>query len=358
MQSSAGHRAGAGFSRRGVDGRSQRASHARRIAAELERVASPGIDTPPVQRAETVYRPGHPLDVAQTLAPLQRGHSNPTFAVDRHTRDRWIATRNEQGDATVCIRSTADGARMVAFGAGAERAIELAPDLLGRGDDASDFDVRAVPWLDEVRREHPGLRLCRTNAVFPALAHAILEQKVTGLEAHRAWAWLHRRYADPAPGPASVVPPGLLLPLTPEQWRRIPSWDWHRAGVDHARSTAVLRAAAVASGLERTLELGRGSDEITAKLRVVPGVGVWTAAETTQRSHGDPDAPSFGDYHVAHWVGYAFTGQRTDDAGMRDLLEPFRGHRQRVVRLTALAGRERREPRRGPRMTVEDHRAR
>ncbi|KAB1650447.1 DNA-3-methyladenine glycosylase 2 family protein [Pseudoclavibacter endophyticus] len=297
------------------------------------------------------------MDVARTLSPLERGHSDPTLTVDRVTGDRWLAVRNDQGDATLCIRPVTEGARIVAFGRGSDRAIELAPELLGRGDDWSGLDLRRVPWLAEVRRRHPGLRLCRTNAVFPAIAQAIIEQRVTGTEAHGAWAWLHRRYADRAPGPTNLVPRGLLLPLTPRQWLGIPSWDWHRAGVDHARSTALLRAAAVADGLERTLRLGRGSDEITARLRSVPGVGVWTAAETTQRSHGDPDAPSFGDFHVAHWVGYALRGERTDDVGMRDLLEPWRGHRQRVVRLIALSDR-RREPRRAPRLEPADHRRR
>ncbi|MGO2111935.1 MAG: DNA-3-methyladenine glycosylase family protein, partial [Pseudoclavibacter sp.] len=278
---------------------------------------------------------------------------------NRMSADRWIATRNDQGAATVCIRPVAGGARIVAFGPGAERAIDLAPDLLGRGDDPGAWaalDLREHSWLDEVRRRNPGLRLCRTNAVFPELAHAIIEQRVTGTEAHRAWAWLHRRYADPAPGPSNVLPRGLVLPLTPKQWRSIPSWDWHRAGVDRARSMALVRAAEAAEGLERTLELGRGGDVITAKLRSVPGVGVWTAAETTQRSHGDPDAPSFGDFHVAHWVGYALTGERADDEGMRDLLEPWRGARQRIVRLIGRSGR--REPRRAPRLEPSDHRGR
>lgn len=295
--------------------------------------------------------------MARTLSPLIRGASNPTVAVDRATGDRWIATRTDTGAATVCIRPVRDGARAVAFGPGAERAIDLVPELLGRGDDWSGLDLGTLPgWLADVRRRNPGLRLCRSNAVFETMSHIVLEQKVTGIEAHRAWSWLHRRHAEPAPGPDGVVPPGLVLPLSPEQWRRVPSWDWHRAGVDHARSTTVVRAATVARALEHTLALGRGSDEITARLRTVPGVGVWTAAETTQRSHGDPDAPSFGDYHVAHHVGYALTGTRVDDDGMRELLEPWRGHRQRVVRLIGLSGRV--EPRRGPRMTIEDHRSR
>ena len=138
-------------------------------------------------------------------------------------------------------------------------------------------------------------------------------------------------------------------------WRRIPSWEWHKAGVGPQRSATAVRAASVAASLERTLGLGRGGVDVAAKLRSLPGVGVWTAAETTQRSHGDPDSPSVGDYHLPAIVGIALIGKPVDDDGMLELLEPFAGHRQRVMRLIEVSGV--RKPMRGPRMTIQDHRA-
>ncbi|MEE2814655.1 MAG: DNA-3-methyladenine glycosylase 2 family protein, partial [Actinomycetota bacterium] len=86
------------------------------------------------------------------------------------------------------------------------------------------------------------------------------------------------------------------------------------------------------------------------------GVGVWTSAETRIRSLGDPDAVSVGDYHLAHEVGFALTGHRTDDDGMLELLAPWSGHRQRIIRLIWASGS--REPRRGARLAPEDHRNR
>ena len=74
------------------------------------------------------------------------------------------------------------------------------------------------------------------------------------------------------------------------------------------------------------------------------------------RALGDPDAVSVGNYHLSHHVGFALTGSRTDDAGMLELLEPWAGHRQRVIRLIARSGAV--EPRRGPRLAPEDHRDR
>ena len=74
-----------------------------------------------------------------------------------------------------------------------------------------------------------------------------------------------------------------------------------------------------------------------------------------QRAHGDPDSPSVGDYHLASFVGCALTGSPVDDDGMLELLAPWVGQRQRVVRLLAASGFT--VPRRGPRITIHDHRA-
>ncbi|WP_244875320.1 DNA-3-methyladenine glycosylase family protein [Pseudoclavibacter albus] len=309
------------------------------------------------RRVEAVYEPREPVDVGLTLGVLPRGTHDPTMWSNPATGDWWRVTRTPEGLATLVIRPTRHGARLVAFGDGAERAIASAPELLGRGDDWSGLDPRTLPPpLAEAWRRHPGLHLTRTGAVFESLAPAILEQKITTLEARRAWRYLHRRFAVAAPGPEGLVPRHLRAPLSPEEWRAIPVWEWHRAGVDLSRRSTLQRAAGAAAGLERTLELGRGSEEVTARLRSIPGVGVWTAAETTQRSHGDPDAPSFGDYHLAGHITWALSGEIGDDFAAAALLETWRGHRQRVVRLIGLARGG--KPRRGPRMTVEDHRDR
>jgi 3-methyladenine DNA glycosylase/8-oxoguanine DNA glycosylase len=140
----------------------------------------------------------------------------------------------------------------------------------------------------------------------------------------------------------------------PAVWRRIPSWEWHRARVGPQRSDTIMRIARVGESLERAA--GDAIPVVTRKLRGIPGIGVWTVAETLQRSHGDPDAVSVGDFHVCKRVGWALTGDRVDDDGMMELLEPWRGHRQRVVRLIEAAGIG--YERHGPRMTIVDNRRR
>jgi 3-methyladenine DNA glycosylase/8-oxoguanine DNA glycosylase len=88
----------------------------------------------------------------------------------------------------------------------------------------------------------------------------------------------------------------------------------------------------------------------------LPGVGVWTAAETAQRAWGDADALSVGDYHLSNVVGSTLLGHRIDDPEMIELLEPLRPHRHRAVRLLEVSGLAR-NPRFGARQAIPDLRA-
>lgn len=296
---------------------------------------------------ETCWRPRLPVDVRLTLAPLQRGPADPTHRVVAGAV--WRTTRTPAGGATCRItQSGPHDVHCAAWGPGAPSAIAGLADLLGGRDDPHGF-VPHHPLLREAHRRNPGLRIPRTGRVLEALVPAILEQKVTGQQARSSWRWLLRRYAEPAPGPA---PAGMRVPPAAQVWRAVPSWDWHRAGVDPQRSRTVVAAAQVAGRLEEAV--GMAPADATRRLRAIPGVGVWTAAEVAQRALGDGDAVSFGDYHLAGFVGWALAGRPVDDDGMAELLEPYRPHRYRAVRLLECSGFA--VPRFGPRLTIQDHR--
>jgi 3-methyladenine DNA glycosylase/8-oxoguanine DNA glycosylase len=178
----------------------------------------------------------------------------------------------------------------------------------------------------------------------------VLEQRVIASTAFTAWRWLLDRHGSPAPGPA---PAGMRVVPEARGWLDVPEWDFHRAGVDPRRARTVVACARVASRLEETTTMSPA--DAARRLQAVPGVGVWTAAEVAQRALGDADAVSVGDYHLAKGVGWALVGRRVDDAAMLELLAPWRPHRYRVIRLLELTGRAL-APRRGPRLTVQDHR--
>lgn len=311
-----------------------------------ESIVARAVDAAPLA---TTYSPDHPVDLALILRPLIRGHFDPTMRTD--ASGTWRTARTPQGPATMHLARRPDGVQVVAWGPGAEWVIAGVPELLGARDDWSELDVSLSPLLADSRRRNPGLRLLRTRQVFEMMLAAIFEQKVTGKEARYSWRVLITKYGSPPPGPA---PDGMRVFPSAETWLRIPSWEWHRAGVGPERSAAAMRVAAVAASLERTLETGRAGREVERVLRSIPGVGAWTAAETMQRAHGDPDSPSVGDYHLPALVGWALVGRPVDDDGMLELLAPWSGHRQRIMRLIESSGFT--KPRFGPRMTVQDHR--
>jgi 3-methyladenine DNA glycosylase/8-oxoguanine DNA glycosylase len=296
---------------------------------------------------ERRWRSSTPVDVLATLAPLRRGSGDPTFRLAADSAAVWRTAPTPEGPATYRLTATGDGVSMTAWGRGATWVLDRLPTLLGdrHGCEALRLDR---PLLREAVARHAGLRTPATGLVFEALAAAVLEQKVTGRQARQSWRELLRWYGEPAPGPA---PPGVVPPA--QVWQQVPSLDWHRAGVDGKRAQALVSAARVAGRLEESVGMCR--DDAQRRLRAVPGIGVWTVAEVAQRALGDCDAVSFGDFHVPAFVGWALLGRPVDDAGLARLLEPYRPHRYRVVRLLELSGF--RKPRFGPRATIADHRA-
>ncbi len=302
------------------------------------------------------WRAPFTVDVRLTLAVHGRGWSDPTFRIDE-TGAVWRTSLTPDGPATVRVTGSTSGGEPAAtrvaaraWGPGAGWLLDALPAALGFHDDAAGFDPGAHPVLREVAQRHPGLRIGRTGRLMEALVPAILEQKVVGQEAHRAWRFLLTRFGAPPPGPA---PAGMRVFPEPKTWRRIPSWEWRRAGVESVRAQTIFQAASVADTLERLLS--QGNAEADRRLRVIPGIGLWTSAETLQRAAGDPDAVSVGDYNLPKAVGWALAGrQSTDDAAMLELLAPYAGHRHRVTRLVELSGL--RPPRRGSRMPVRDYR--
>jgi len=295
--------------------------------------------------ASARYEPAHPLDVRRTLAPLVRGRLDPTHAVDQ--RGIWRTAATPEGPGTLLIRPEGVGVDASAWGPGARWLVDGVPELLGARDDPGSF-VAGHPVLRDSERQLRGLRFPRTRLVFEMTLAAVLEQKVTGREARRSWRELVRRFGSPAPGPAPAT-----MRVAPDAWalRRIPTWQWHLAGVDDKRAEAALAAARVAAHLERTLLSGDPGQV----LQSIAGVGRWTAAEVLQRAHGDADAVSYGDAHVPATVGWALVGRPFDDVQLREYLRPWLGHRGRVVRLVASSSF--RPPRFGPRYAGRDDRA-
>ncbi|MEV8423164.1 DNA-3-methyladenine glycosylase 2 family protein [Streptomyces niveus] len=278
---------------------------------------------------------------------MRRGPADPTFRTGSDG-SAVRASRTPAGPGTLRVRADHDCVRADAWGPGADWLLERLPELLGAADDPAAFVPRHRLLAASARRR-PGLRLCRTGLVLESLIPSVLEQKVTTIEANRSWRHLVRKYGEPAPGPYGSGDNRMYVMPDPRAWAMIPSWEWHKAGVDSKRSDTVARAVRVARRLEEATTME--PEQAAARLELIPGIGPWTSAEVLQRSNGAPDAVTVGDLHLPGIVGYALAGRPdTDDAGMLELLEPYAGQRHRAVRLILLTGRT--PPRRAPRMPV------
>jgi 3-methyladenine DNA glycosylase/8-oxoguanine DNA glycosylase len=282
-----------------------------------------------------------------TLAPLRRGRWDPCY---QNCADGtiWRTSLLPSGPVTALFsRTAANAVSCTAWGDGAAEFLDALPAHLGAEDDASDFAPQGV-IVATAHRRVPHLRLGRTGQVLEALIPAILEQRVPGADAFRAWRVLVTKHGTPAPGPA---PQRMRVPPSAEVWRNIPSWDFHRANVDPRRARTVVSCAQRAPSLLKLASwpVAAARDALTS----LPGVGVWTAAETAQRAFGDADALSVGDYHVPKMIGWTLLGRPVTDDVMVELLEPMRPHRHRVVRLLEASGLAY-EPRRGARLPLQN----
>jgi len=284
-----------------------------------------------------------PLDLVRTLGPLSRGRGDPTIRVERQRA--WWATRTPDGPAAIGLTVAGGQVEAEAFGPGADRLIATFPALLGI--DRDDPPIGAGhPLVAHLERRLVGIRIPRTGAVLESLVPAILEQKVTGLEARRAWSGLIARHGEAAPGPAAWR---LRLSPSPTQLAALPYYAYHPFGIEQRRAELIRRVAARAAWFEAIVDMPL--DDGYRRLTAVPGIGPWTAAEVGVRALGDRDAVSVGDFHLPNLVAFALAGEpRGTDGRMLELLEPYRGQRARVVRL--LESSSIRAPRYGPRLSV------
>ncbi|HSD49577.1 MAG TPA: DNA-3-methyladenine glycosylase 2 family protein [Actinomycetota bacterium] len=279
------------------------------------------------------------IDLALTLGPLRRGSADPTMRVA--PGEVWRASRTPDGSVTVRLTEADGGVRAEAWGSGAAWMLEHAPAWVGALDDPTAF-APAAGLVRDLHRRFAGLRIPSTGLITERLIPVVLEQKVTGAEARRAYRRMAMALGEAAPGPA-----GLVLPPDPARLADMPYERFHPFGIERRRAQVLRRIGARTAWLDAAVNLPlEGAKE---RIGSLPGIGPWSAAEVARVSLGDADAASVGDFHVPNVVAWALAREpRGTDERMLELLEPYRPHRGRVQLLLEAA--DIRPPAFGPRM--------
>lgn len=280
-----------------------------------------------------------PVDLPLSLGMHSIGKRDPSFRVS--DREVWYAAHTADGPGTLHVSLTDPKTAVAeAWGPGAEVLIDRAPAMLGSEDDPSDFEPEA-PFLKRARARSPGLRIVKLPCIMTSLIGFIIQQRITAREAILTHRRLLRTHSETAPGPAD-----MLLPPHPDRIASLPLHELAMVGLEEKRARTLRETARRYKRIEEARDMAW--PEAERRLRAFKGIGVWTAGNVLGLVLGCPDAVIVGDYHMPDEVAWVLAKEpRADDARMLELLEPYRPHRWRVMRLIHEFGDA--PPRYGPR---------
>lgn len=215
--------------------------------------------------------------------------------------------------------------------------VQHLPAICGAHDDPEGLVAltATAPRLQGLVRRQRLVRLPRVPWLFEIALGTVLQQRVDFPSAAASYRELALRHGERAPGPER-----LQLVPTPERLSRLPSHAFREAGVDGQRERAVRALAEAAPELDALASLpGPAPAHARQVLERITGFGPWTVASILGYGLGDADAVPLGDYWLPHLVSNAMIGKaRSDDREMEQLLEPYRPHRFRLVRVLYASG--------------------
>jgi len=166
--------------------------------------------------------------------------------------------------------------------------------------------------------------------LYDMTCSAILQQRIRTVDAMRDWRRITKRFGTAGPLGLMAFPPAEVLAT-------VPHFELEAMGIDAKRARALLNFARE-SKLVR-LKARMSFAEMRQYLLRVPGIGPWTTESVLGYGAGDADAAIPGDLHLPRVVCYALAGEfKGSDERMMELLEPFRGHRFRIIRLLYASG--------------------
>jgi 3-methyladenine DNA glycosylase/8-oxoguanine DNA glycosylase len=263
-----------------------------------------------------------PVHVPRTFNLQRLGPYDPTTELEEN-RFRKAFFFHGQPAAVEIVRKGAT-LEVRAFGEDAAKLAEETAAGLRQEDGYRTFTTPDTGVL-RLHRLLPGLRVIRVPWLYDMTCSAILQQRIRTVDAMRDWRRITSLYGSPAPLGLRAFPPSETLAA-------VPQFALESMGIDAKRAMALLRFAREM----RFVSLKPGIDftQLRHTLLRVAGIGPWTTETVLGYGAGDTDAAIPGDLHLPHLVCYGLAGETEgSDERMMELLEPFRGHRFRIIRL-------------------------
>lgn len=268
-----------------------------------------------------------PVDFARTFSLQRLGPHDPSAHLSRTEFRKAFFFRGRA--ATLRFERESDGAgaralRVTALGEAAEEMLAEALVCLAQEDDYDRFPT-ADAGIARLHRSLPGLRLLRVPWLWDIACSIVLQQRIRTVDAMRAWNRMVAQAGADAPLGLRAFPDAAAV-------EAIAGFALREMEIDAQRADTLRRLAREWRFLPLRAEMS--FVEMRERLMRIPGIGPWTVESILGYGAGDCDAAIPGDLHLPHLVCYALAGEtRGSDERMMELLEPFRGHRFRVIRL-------------------------
>ena len=276
-------------------------------------------------------------DLKRTLWLAGMGHRDPSLGVTQD--EAWLAFHTPEGPVSVHGKLVGVTLTVQCLGEGRQWMLPRVSALFGLHDSLEAFQPSGK--VLELQKRLPGAHLPTLPVVFHRLVQVVLQQLVTWPDALRGWIKLTQQFGSAAPGDG-----GLRLAPSASEIARMGYYDLVSCNIMPRQARLIQRLAREARRLER---LADQADELAKYLLTIRGIGDWTVQHLLGTSCGVSDAVLTGDFGLPHTVAWYLAGkERSDDEEMLRLLEPYRGHRFRVINLLWQSGIE--APRRGPKM--------
>ena len=144
------------------------------------------------------------------------------------------------------------------------------------------------PGLAPLVAARPGLRVPGAWDGFELAVRAVLGQQISVTAARRLAGKLVAAHGEPLTPTADGDVPGLTAVFPGPE--RLAAADLASLGMPRARARSLSALAASAAGDARLFDPDQDLDTGVARLRVLPGIGEWTAQYIAMRALREPDA--------------------------------------------------------------------